>query len=121
MFKLKFKKKEDPHRERLEKALTANEEYLLTMVAGTKEYELVNDAVQKQREALEAYNKPKIGFKEVIEILGVVAGFAGAGATIYSTVHKDNTRKEIATWIYQNEEIDNNLGNGSIKTLATKE
>lgn len=121
MFKLKFKKKTNPHKESLERALTANEQYLETMVAGTKEYELVNDAVQKQREALEAYDKPKFGFKEVIEVLGVIAGFAGAGATIYSTVHKDETRKEIATWIYQNEELDGKLGNGPIRNLATKE
>ena len=38
MFKLKFKKKENPHRESLERMIKTNEEYLETMVAGTKEY-----------------------------------------------------------------------------------
>lgn len=121
MFKLKFKEKIDPHKEELEAELTANEEYLRTMVAGTKEYAMVYDAVKQQREELRAYNKPKIGFKEVIEILTVVGTFGGIGAGVYSTIHKDQTREKLATYIYQNEELESKLGNGSIKTLATKE
>ncbi len=118
-FKLTFKKKEDPHKAILEECLKTNEEYLRTMVAGTEEYDKVNKVVMEQREALMNYNKPKFGFKEIIEVLTVVASFAGIGASVYSTVSNNNTKKEIATWIYQNEEIDGKLANGSIKSIAS--
>lgn len=121
MFKLKFKKKIDPHREELEAELTANEQYLRTMVAGTKEYAMVYDAVKQQREELRAYGKSKISFGDVVAFIGALAGIGGVAATVATSVHRDETRKELATWIYQNEELDGKLGNGPIRNLATKE
>lgn len=121
MFKFKLKKKVNPHRESLERMIKTNEEYLETMVAGTKEYKDCMDTLAVQYEELRKFDKPKINFGDVIGILGAIAAVGGVGATVATSIHRDNTRKELATWIYQNEELESNLGNGSIKSLATKE
>lgn len=117
----KFKRKTNPHRESLERMIKANEEYLETMVAGTKEYKECLEALTLQYEELRKFDKPKMSFGDVIGLIGAVAGVGGVVATVVTSERRDQTRKEIATWIYQNEELESNLGNGSIKSLATKE
>ena len=108
--KLKLKKKPNPHKESLERRIKSNEEYLETMVAGTKEYEMCQEAILKDYEELRKMNEHKIKASDILPwvTLGVTA-IAGIFVPMYG-MNK----------AYQKEEVDGELSNGKVWSLATK-
>lgn len=119
MFKLK--KKVNPHVESLERRIKANEEYLETMVAGTKEYKDIQDAINSDYAELRKMTEPKIKVETVIAAVGAFATVAGVITNVIISERRDNTRKEIAQLAYQKEELESELKNGTIMSLAMKE
>lgn len=108
--KISLRKKENPHKESLERRIKANEEYLETMVAGTEEYEKCQKALVTDYEELRKMNESKIKASDVLPwvTLGVTA-IAGIFVPMYG-MNK----------AYQKEEVDGELSNGKIWSLATK-
>ncbi len=119
--KIKFRKKTNPHRESLERRIQANEAYLETMVAGTKEYKLIQKALNNDYEELRKMDESKVKLSDIIAGLGVVATFATAGVTLYTSLHRDQTRKELGELAFRKEEIEGELKNGTDWSLAAKE
>jgi len=116
--KISFKKQSDEHIESLERCLRTNEQYMETMVAGTDEYEKLNEVVQSQRKELYDLRKPKIGFKEVVEIIMAVGTFTTAGVNLYTSLHRDKTKVELVDKVIYNEEYLNTLANGTAKKIS---
>lgn len=119
--KISFKKKSDEHIESLERCLKQNEQYMETMIAGTDEYEKLNAVVESQRKELYDLKKPKVGLKEVLEILAVVGTFTTAGVNLYTSLHKDKTKVELVDKVIYNEEGLNALANGTAKQITFKD
>lgn len=119
--KISFKKQSDEHIESLERCLRTNEQYMETMVAGTDEYKKLNDVVESQRKELYDLKKPKVGLKEVLEILTIVGTFTTAGVNLYTSLHKDKTKVELVDKVIYNEEYLNTLANGTAKQVALKD
>ena len=102
-------KRENPHKESLERRIKANEEYLETMVAGTEEYEMAQNALIKDYEELKKMNEHKIKASDILPwatlAVSVVAG-------IFVPMYGMNKAYE--------SEAEGELRNGTVWGLATK-
>lgn len=105
-----FKKKVDPHKESLERRIASNEAYLETMVAGTEEYKMCQEALLRDYEELRTMNEHKVKASDVLAwvTLGVTA-VAGIFVPLYGMNHA-----------YQKEEVEGELSNGKVWSLGTK-
>lgn len=119
--KISFKKKSNPHRESLERRIQANEAYLETMVAGTKEYKLIQKALKNDYDELRKMDEPKVKLSDVVAILGVIVSAAGIGVNLATSLHRDKTRKDLGELAFKKEEIEGELKNGTDWSLAAKE
>lgn len=105
-----IRKKSNPHKESLERRIKANEEYLETMVAGTKEYQLLQEALETDYERLDKMNQPKFKASDILPWATLAATMiVGAVVPVYG-MNK----------AYQKEEVDGELSNGKVWSMATK-
>ena len=119
--KISFKKTTDPHLESLERRIKANEEYLETMVAGTKEYKRIQEALARDYEERRKMMEPTIKFGDIMAVVGAVTGIVAIVANVVTSERRDNTRKEIAQLAYKKEEIQNEIKNGTVMSMAMKD
>ncbi|MBO7452219.1 MAG: hypothetical protein J6U54_17975 [Clostridiales bacterium] len=124
------KKQKEPTERELRKAFIRSEmkqieEYMKSIAPGNEEYDVYHSTWQRWNSELmdieKAENEDKFKLSDLLPWLTIALTAGGTVAGVYTSVHKDKTKKELGDMIYQKEEVEDALGNGKLYSLSTKD
>jgi hypothetical protein len=127
---IKFRREKKPtDRDRRKEWLISEmkniEEYMKSLAPMSDEYDAYRDnwlVYNKELMALEEdENKKKFRIQDLLPWATLLVTAGGTVATVATSLHKDKTKEKLGELAYQKEEVDNELGNGRVYSLATKD